>query len=350
MPEPAGSHPIHTAFDEPHRVRRMVIAMVSASAVQSIRRVRSATGWYDWLVLAACAWVVGGGWLDAWAHSHVALLDTFFTPWHGVLYSGFGACAVVLGGRWLRDRSMPPGYGLSLAGCALFAVGGLLDLLWHTLFGIERQIAAVLSPSHLLLIVAMGLIVTGPLRAARAQPNRRAPLVGVLGVAVAFLYLGLVSQIAQPYVDRLAANPSRGVVPYNQAVQLELFGVMLQSALLVGLVLIARERFELPFGSLTLIVGLQGLVLGAVINLDFMVLVPVLGGLAGDLWLLLLRDRDHIFAAVFPATLYALYVISLQLVYGTWWEIHALTGIVVVAGLTGWLVSLLLRRPQPALA
>jgi hypothetical protein len=28
--------------------------------------------------------------------------------------------------------------------------GGLSDLLWHTIFGIERNIAAVVSPSHLL--------------------------------------------------------------------------------------------------------------------------------------------------------------------------------------------------------
>lgn len=48
------------------------------------------------------------------------------------------------------------------------------------------------------------------------------------------------------------------------------------------------------------------------------------------------------------ATLYGCYILSLKLVYGTWWEVHTLTGIVVVAGLTGWLVSFLMRRPLAA--
>jgi len=221
-------------------------------------------------------------------------------------------------------------------------------MLWHTFFGIERQIAAVLSPMHLWLIISGGLIITGTVRAARAGVDRRAPAVAVFGAAVAFCYLGVTTEFAQPYLDRLAASTYRGAMPYNQAVQIGLFGVMLQSALLVGLVLKLRERFELPFGSLTVIVGLQAvLIVSAASTIDFMVLVAVLGGLAGDLWLLVLHDRPGAFAFAFPATLYAIYVISLLLVYGTWWEVHPVTGIVVAAGLTGWLVSFVMRRPPP---
>jgi hypothetical protein len=327
----------------------MAIGMVTAQiAAPTIDRSRSTEARYDWLVLGACAWLIGGAFLDGWAHRHVLTLDTFFTPWHGALYSGFAACAAVLGVRWLRDRSLPQGYQLSLVGCVVFAIGGPLDLLWHTLFGIERQIAAVLSPSHLLLIVATGLIVTGPLRAAFAHPGRRAPLLAVLAAALVFCYMGIVSELAQPYFDRLAANPFRTRLPYDQAVELGLFGVMLQTALLMALVLKVRERFELPFGSLTVIVGLQGFLLGVQTDLDFMVLVAVLGGLAADVWVRLLRGHTAVFAFAMPATLYALYVAALLVVYGTWWEVHAVTGMVVVAGITGWLVSVLLQRPRSA--
>jgi len=170
--------------------------------------------------------------------------------------------------------------------------------------------------------------------------------VAVLGAAVVFCYLGVTTEFAQPYLDRVAASIYRGDMPYNQAIQIGLFGVMLQSALLVALVLKLRERFELPFGSLTVIVGLQAfMVVTAARATDFMVPVAVLGGLAGDLWLLVLRQRPSAFAFAFPATLYAIYVVSLLLVYGTWWEVHAVTGIVVAAGLTGWLVSFVMRRP-----
>ena len=311
------------------------------AAAPSVRRVLPAVVWFDWLVLAVCSWLVGGGYLDAWAHRHVLTLDTFFTPWHGVLYTGYAACVTVLGGRWLRTHSLPGGCQLSLLGCGIFAVGGLSDLLWHTIFGIERNIAT-LSASHLLLIVAMGLIVTGPLRASRAVRGRRAPATAVVRAALVFSYLGLVTQFAQPYLDRLAAGPSvLNDMPYGRAVELGLFGVMLQTALLVGLFLKMRQRFALPFGSLTLIVGLNGFLLGAISDVDLMVLVAVLGGLAGDIWLSLLQDRTGVFAFAFPATLYACYFGSLQLVYRRWWEVHTVTGTIVAAGLTGWLVSIL---------
>jgi hypothetical protein len=151
--------------------------------------------------------------------------------------------------------------------------------------------------------------------------------------------------------DGLRTAVSCRSMPKNvcHTIQIGLFGVMLQSALLVGLLLKLCERFELPFGSVTIIVGLEALlVVTAASTIDFMVLVAVLGCLAGDVWLLLLRNRPGAFAFAVPATLYGCYILSLKLVYGTWWEVHALTGIVVVAGLTGWLVSFLMRRPPAA--
>jgi hypothetical protein len=328
----------------------MGAAMATARlAAPSLGRVLPDT-WYDWLVVLSTGWLITGAYLDNWAHGHVLKLDTFFTPYHGVLYSGFALVGVVIVGRWVRERSLPEGYKLSLIGCGLFALAGIGDMLWHTIFGIERQLAAVLSPSHLGLIATMGLIVTGPLRAVQPVAGRRAPFVFVACGVVVLAYMDVATSFAQPFVQRMAALPTKGVIPYNEAVELGLFGVMLQSALLVGLVVKMRERFELPFGSLTLMVGIVGFALGAATNLDFMVLVAVVGGLAGDLWLLVLRDRPGVFGFAFPATLFALYVLSLQIVYGTWWEIHAITGIVAVAGLTGLLVTAVMRRPEAALA
>jgi hypothetical protein len=37
---------------------------------------------------------------------------------------------------------------------------------WHLVFGIETDVAALLSPTHLLLATGAALIVAGPLRAA----------------------------------------------------------------------------------------------------------------------------------------------------------------------------------------
>jgi hypothetical protein len=47
----------------------------------------------DWTVALGGLWLIGGLHLDGWAHHHIRL-DTFFSPWHAVLYSGFGVTAL----------------------------------------------------------------------------------------------------------------------------------------------------------------------------------------------------------------------------------------------------------------
>src|SRR5262249_12129001 len=59
---------------------------------------------FDWLMTALGAWLLGGLYLDGWAHIHVPGLETFFTSWHAVLYSGYLAGAVALVVTFLRNR------------------------------------------------------------------------------------------------------------------------------------------------------------------------------------------------------------------------------------------------------
>ncbi|TMC31860.1 MAG: hypothetical protein E6J32_02095 [Chloroflexi bacterium] len=51
----------------------------------------AATTQFEWTVVVLCTWLMSGAYLDAWAHRHLARLETFFTPWHAVLYSGMFA-------------------------------------------------------------------------------------------------------------------------------------------------------------------------------------------------------------------------------------------------------------------
>src|ERR671910_2791994 len=82
-----------------------------------------------WFVVATSAWFIGGVYLDGWAHNHGKVDDSFFTPWHGVLYSGYGATAGVLLAALFRNRAagqpwrqaLPDGYGLALVGALIFA-------------------------------------------------------------------------------------------------------------------------------------------------------------------------------------------------------------------------------------
>src|SRR4051794_34337720 len=99
----------------------------------------------DSITVALSTWLMIGLFVDGWAHNNLARLETFFTPWHALFYSGFTATALWVlrlvtrnlraGGDW--RAAVPAGYGLGLAGLGLFAVGGGSDLVWHTLLGIE---------------------------------------------------------------------------------------------------------------------------------------------------------------------------------------------------------------------
>ena len=136
-------------------------------------------GWGDDLAAALLAtWVVGGLFLDGWAHVNQPGLETFFSPWHGVFYLGFVVSAVVLGrlvARHQRGRfdpaRIPAGYGLGLVGMVMFVAGGVADGVWHTMFGVEVGVAALLSPSHLLLLGGGLLMVTSPVRSAWSSPD-----------------------------------------------------------------------------------------------------------------------------------------------------------------------------------
>ena len=58
----------------------------------------------DWIVVALCGWLQAGGFLDGWAHNHGKVDASVFTPWHGVLYSGFLAVSSLMVGILLHNH------------------------------------------------------------------------------------------------------------------------------------------------------------------------------------------------------------------------------------------------------
>src|SRR5258706_4851841 len=106
------------------------------------------------------AWFTVGLFLDAWAHNTKPGLETFFTPWHAVFYSGFTAteawvlwvsraalqpgrpamAAIMPAQAKKRRAQCPVGYAATLVAVFGFAVAGVGDLVWHTVFGIEQNI------------------------------------------------------------------------------------------------------------------------------------------------------------------------------------------------------------------
>jgi hypothetical protein len=233
----------------------------------------------DLLTAVFSAWLITGVFLDAWAHNTRPSLGTFFTPWHAVLYAGF----LTTGGWvtwivWHAHRragswtaGLPTGYGLAGCGVAVFAVAGAGDMLWHLTFGIERELGALLSPTHLGLFVGMVLIVTAPFRSAWASageiPSAWGPL---LPVALSLTLAGtLTAFILQPFHPmahnfvsrRLAAfilersGGSDFVMARN--VQAGVAGFMVATVCLFGPVLLLVRRWHPPAGMLTSMVAIQ---------------------------------------------------------------------------------------------
>lgn len=328
--------------------------------------------------------LIGGVYLDGWAHINRGQLESFFTPWHAALYSGFAAVAAVLIGATFRRRSrgytglraIPAGYEQSVLGIALFGVGGAADLLWHTIFGIEVDLEALLSPTHLLLAAGGALIVSGPFRAGwldAKEPERslRGYLPVLVSMTLLLAVLAFMSQYVHPFGTTWAAGirtPEAFLGPVGQppvagyavARYFTFFqqlatiaGIILQTAIFTGLVLVALRRWKLPAGSVTFMLTSSTAMIVLMRDRFIatgplpMIAVTALAGMASDALIAYLRpapDRLRAvrwFAFTAPALMYALYFTMLAVTVGTWWSVHLWAGAIVLAGLVGLLMSYL---------
>ena len=347
-------------------------------APETLPRSAAVTGGagFDWLMAGFGAWLIGGLYLDGWAHIHMPQLETFFTPWHAVLYSGYLAGAAALVVTFVRNRrrgaprarALPPGYRPSLAGAFIFFFGGVADMVWHVTFGIEKGIEGLISPSHLVLALGGGLMVTGPLRAGlhreAGTPQRWiAQMPMVVSLTTFLSLLTFFTEYVSPHGTTWVAETSRtGSEVYRTA---GMAGFLVQPAVLMGLVLLVLRTRPLPLGSLTVVLTVNSTLM-AIIHDKFLRTGPypligaaVLAGLIADVLLWWLRpspDRPRAFRAVafaVPAVYYLLYVLAVMLWVRVVWSVHLWTGAVVVAGGVGWLLSYLVlptgrgRATQP---
>lgn len=307
-------------------------------------------GALDWLMALVSLWFVGGLCLDGWAHAHGRVDDTFFTPWHAVFYSGFGAVGLLLAVWVLRGilrgaawhQTLPAGYNLALLGAPLFALSGIGDLAWHEVFGIERGVEALLSPTHLGLITSMTLIVAAPLRAAIGRPVRGVQLVpAVLSLALVLTLLTFISEYAHPFIEPMA-NEARGS---SDGAKLGVAGVIIQSAILAGMLLTALRLPRLWPGAFTLVLGLNAVMISFLNDQFWTIGVAVLAGIAADVLYLVLRPAParqaalRAFLAVVPGVLFLAYFLALMQIDMLVWRLHMWLGAVFLAAATGFLLA-----------
>jgi hypothetical protein len=325
---------------------------------------------FDLAVAVLSSWVMIGLYIDGWAHNNLpGIMETFFTPWHAVLYSGYLALAAFHFWHLTRNvrrghrlsQAMPLGYGLSIVGVMLFGFGGFFDMLWHGWFGFEEDVEALLSPAHMLLAAGAVLYVAGPLRAgwrrsaAETPPGWRGILPAWLAIFQLLAVFTFFTQYAHflTWPQNLIQRPASGVF-YR-----DLWGVtsvIIPAALLMGLTLLALRRWRLPPGALALMWGGNSLMMavmgyGHALEHPWLLGAVVLAGILADALLQALKPSSarpgamRLFAFGAPFLFFLVYFAALVLSAGTWWSIHMWLGAALQGGLVGLFLSFLVFPP-----
>lgn len=296
----------------------------------------------DLVTIVLGLWLIAGLFLDGYAHQHLITGEEgFFTPWHAVFYGGYAAVAVWTvelvrrrRGGTLLDR-VPHGYGAAVAGVGLFGLGGIGDGLWHAAFGVETGIDALLSPTHLLLMVSLGAIVTAPYRAAAHDALRE-------GRGVALVSLGIGTALAAFFLNFVWGLGDAGFrVPYDPAtgggevqVIAGVGSVLVATALLTGATALALRlgrpapgTFGLMFGGVALAVHL------AFEEEAIGVAAAATGGLVLDGALRLLpSDRAALAPGIALTAMWAIYYGLAASIHDVAWPAAISAGTVVLAG------------------
>ena len=306
-------------------------------------------------------WMTFGSHLDGWAHTHlISTQESFLTPWHGILYSGW-----LLLAAWIYHHRNLPGYRLGLIGAVGFGVGGGVDLAWHTAFGIEVDMEALISPPHLLLVVMHLLMMSPPLRAAwNSQMQRRvgwrefAP--AAFSVIASVALVTFITPYAFPFNDYLpSAEFANGTFAATTRFRLAQEGGMLtffaSTLIYVTPLLAILKRWRPPFGTATLVIGVAAV--GSVVVDPLLLRAPVLAlsgigmGLFADILMAELdpgpeRPRWLLtFGALTPLPLVALSLLAIELQWGLGWGVNFIIGSMVIASLIGLGLALAVAAP-----
>ena len=298
-----------------------------------------ASGAFPWLVTAAHTWILTGLFLDGWFHINGPEFESFFTPWHGVLYSGVLATVVVHLWHQRRTGGIAPGYRPSLAGGLLVLAAGFVDGVWHTLFGVEADLNALLSPPHLLLITAGTLVFAGPLRAAlRAPAGTPGGLPTAFSAAFVVTGLGFFTQYSSPFTQVYPEAVGGGSLELRELREVAgVAGLIVFSALVAGALALLKARTTLVSGSLAGVVAVPSLFLVTQQNrwafVPAILLVALLVELAG-------RPLSPSLAATLATTALATgWILTILATRDVAWSRELLTGSIGSAAAAGYLVG-----------
>lgn len=319
----------------------------------------------DLITMVLATWLMIGLFLDGYAHTNlIDQLESFFTPWHAVFYSGFLASAAwvawityknVIAGLPLRE-AVPPGYGPTVVGLVLFGLGGIGDGVWHTLFGIESGIDALLSPTHFMLFTGGILGLSTAIRTTRLRHRGEAvegadrlPLViSLLLITAAMAFFTAYVWIpGQPSILEVAydsiAGEGQGAVGYF------ISGMLVSTTVLLASLIIVLRWWKLPAGvaATVWVVTNTAIAVSFDLHVGTAVVFGVAGGVAGEAARAVLdpgpsnRTGSLITLAAIPVVAWSVLMAAYAIVVTIAWPPEIWAGAIILSGLAaaglGWI-------------
>ena len=124
-------------------------------------------------------------------------IETFFTPWHAVLYTGYAFSVFVA--MYAKNKIRDYKFDVGVLGAVIFGIGGASDVVWHTLLGIETGVEPLVSPSHLMLFLGAFLMLDYIFTARPSMDNL--DTASVVAVSTIYALVMYITQFLHPYLQ-----------------------------------------------------------------------------------------------------------------------------------------------------
>ncbi len=328
-----------------------------------------------WGLVAAATVLVAGVFIDGNAHSTLDEIESFFTVPHAIVFAGYLACAAVVV-QAIRHRldgttglwgAVPDGWIGAVWGLGLFGAGFVGDGIWHTVFGIEADIDALLSPTHLLMLAGGLAVFAAPVLSQWHDPTSGAtwrslaPTVASITLIVSSISFFLVwtwplatGVVTDGFLDYASDNLAvrDDLIDFGQITGLA--GYAIFGVVLVAPLLLLAKRWLLPPGAIAVIVVVPWLAMVFAFDTPSATarLSSVVAGAAVAEWMSarLWRDRHperwRIIAPALVATAWTTDMVVLAFRWGIGWEAEFVGGAIVLSALMVFGIALLAFPPR----
>jgi len=302
------------------------------------------------LFIVAMLWFFIGAWIDSSAHTYlIDDIETFFTPWHAVLYSGYAFSVLVA--VYVKNKMKDYKFDVGVLGAVIFGVGGASDAVWHTLLGIETGVEPLVSPSHLMLFLGAFLMLDYVF--ATRPSNDQLDTASVVAVSTIYALVMYITQFLHPYLAY------RLFFTNNDAFAA---GTLFFQAMLASIVFVYAIRFKITPSQMFLLYFLSFVYVSVHFALgDAIMILLIIGiGLIFSFAVYSLtnwyyttnHDRKIQVSAAMIASLYGLFFVFYLLIlqpqtsYDITWRFYGLGGLVTTPLLFGYMVGNLGVNPR----